>query len=391
MSQLLPILIASTGIMDSQQVDAIGGAHIHTLHLYKELVKKGLNVYLLISTKKPCPKLEQLAQSYGLAYEKIYHAGLLKNRLLFKIYLTFKLISLCKKIGPCIVQCNSKAEIWAANIAKQFTPIKIVFTRHTPQIISHRRIRGVLGALGSGHQTTAMLHAQNKKIKNSIKLIDNLPMFFNQDKFLNYQATEDRTTFFSKNFGLSIPATAPLLCMVANLYIDVNHKNHPLLLNALAQINSHRREKVHLILAGGGPAEQRLKQLATSLGIAAEVHFLGFTDQTPGILYHTDIFVLSSKEEAFGIAYLEAALMKKPLVGATNTGAENVIIIHEKTGLLFKNNDCADLVKQLELLIDDTVLRENLGKNAFKHVMATFAHEVGAQKLIAFYHKIAAL
>lgn len=391
MQQHPPILITCTGIMNANQSDSIGGAHIHTIHLYKELLDRGFKVKLLISTQNPCPKTEQLVKSHNLPYEKIYHAGLLKNRLIFKTCLIFKLIKLCKQLGPCIVQCNSKAEIWAANIAKKFTPLKIVFTRHNPQVISHRRIRGVLGALGSGQQSTDMLHAQNKKIHNSIKIIDDLPMFFNQDKFLTYQPTEDRISFFKKNFGITIPPTAPLLCMVANLYIDVHHKNHPLLLHALAQINSQRQEKVHLVLAGGGPAESRLKQLATSLGITHEVHFLGFTDQTPGILCHSDIFVLSSKEEAFGIAYLEAALMKKPLVGATKTGAENTIILHEQTGLLFKNNDCPDLVQKLERLIDDAPLRTKLGQNAYEHVKTNYSNESGLQKMLTFYNKVANL
>jgi glycosyltransferase involved in cell wall biosynthesis len=295
---------------------------------------------------------------------------------------------MCKKLGACIVQCNHKWEIWAAKIASKFVPIKIILTHHVPDIINHNKIRGITGALGSGPQTTAMLHEQNKKLNYTIKHIDNLPMFYNQDKFLNYRETEDRTIFFKNNFGVTIPENVPLLCMVANLYKNINHKNHPLLLKALAKLNQDRNPKAHVLIAGGGPTENYLKNLAKELGIANEVHFLGFTDQTPGILHHADVFVLTSKEEAFGIVYLEAALMKKPLVGATNTGAENVIITHEKTGLLFKNDNLEDLVAQLNRLIDDKELRTTLGQNAYNHVRANHSNGIGMEKMLEFYKKI---
>ena len=381
MTALPPILLVHTG-----SVDVVGGANIHTTNLYKTLLEAHVKVCLLVSA---CSKMEQLVQEYGLPYQTISQSGIRANRLMFKLFLTCKLIKICRQLGPCIVQCNLNTEVWAAKVAGYFVPIKIIYNRHSIYRVKPRRLRGVTGALGSGRQTVAMLTQQNTKIQGSIKYIDDLPMFYDQTRFLQYQPSEDRQTFYRKYFSCIIPKQSVLLCTIANLYSNIDHKNYPLLFKAVAYLCLHKGTKIHVVIVGDGPAKDTLKTITRELGIAHEVHFLDFTHKVPGILYHSDIFVLPSREEAFGIAYLEAALMKKPLVGATGTGAEGAIIIHEKTGLLFKNNDVEDLVCQLERLIENPALRMHLSQHAYAHVRAQYSNEVGLQKMLAFYQKIA--
>jgi glycosyltransferase involved in cell wall biosynthesis len=366
--------------------DVIGGANFHTIYLYKTLFAKGAKIILLVSKNS---KMEDAVKEEHLPYETIQHSGILKNKLCFKIFLIKKMLQLCNQFAINIIVCCNKTEVWSAKIVRAFIPIKIVYNRHNFDKVAHRRLRDLDGALGSGYQTVEMLNSQNKKTKNSIKHIDMLPMFFNQEKFLTYKSNEDCSTFFQKNFNIAIPKGSTLLCTVANLYANTNHKNYPLLFKAIAKINQISSNKIFVVLVGKGPAENFLKAMVKDLGLFDQIFFVGFTSQLiPGILYHSDIFVLPSKEEAFGIVYLEAALMKKPLIGATKTGAENTIIFHGITGLLFENDNVESLVMQILRLISDVPLRYQLGQNAYNYVKTNYSNEIGAEKMLNLFKKI---
>lgn len=141
------------------------------------------------------------------------------------------------------------------------------------------------------------------------------------------------------------------------------------------------------MLAGSGVQQAYLENLSIELKLDQHVHFLGFYNNIPALLHHTDIMVLSSTKEAFPIVYLETGLMKKPAIGANQSGAEHCII-HEQTGLLFENNNTESLVEKLERLIDDQMLAESLGANAYEHVMRNFHPESSLKKHVTLYDKI---
>ncbi|MES1179893.1 MAG: glycosyltransferase family 4 protein, partial [Hyphomicrobium sp.] len=84
-------------------------------------------------------------------------------------------------------------------------------------------------------------------------------------------------------------------------------------IRALAQIGGAR-----LVLAGGGPDEPRLRELARSLSIADRVHFVGILtrDEIGDMLGAVDMLVSPSVWETFGLAAVEAAMAGVPIVAA---------------------------------------------------------------------------
>jgi glycosyltransferase involved in cell wall biosynthesis len=96
------------------------------------------------------------------------------------------------------------------------------------------------------------------------------------------------------------------------------------------------------------------------------------------------VFVLSSRNEASPLVYREAGLMRKPAIGATETGAQ-AIILNEKTGLLFKNNDAQDLANQIERLLDNPEWARELGNNAYQHIIKNFLPEAIFEKYKELY------
>ena len=163
-----------------------------------------------------------------------------------------------------------------------------------------------------------------------------------------------------------------------------SYKDHPVLLKAVAELVYKRKINVQVMLAGQGPSLETIKTLAKQLNISKNIYFLGATDLIPELFYHSNIKVLASKSEAFGIVLLEAALMRCPLIGTKDTGMENVIK-HGDTGLLFKKGDAQDLADKIENLLNDTKLQKRLADNAFSFVCENFLPKVGIEKIINFY------
>ncbi len=92
-----------------------------------------------------------------------------------------------------------------------------------------------------------------------------------------------------------------------------DQKSQDLIIRALPHVRDAR-----LILAGGGPNEASLKDLARALGVADRVHFLGVVsrDDLGDLLGAADVFVFPSKWETFGLAAVEAAMAGLPIVAS---------------------------------------------------------------------------
>jgi glycosyltransferase involved in cell wall biosynthesis len=161
-----------------------------------------------------------------------------------------------------------------------------------------------------------------------------------------------------------IPASAFVLVSVARL---VQWKNHDMVLRALAKA----REKVWLFIVGDGAEDQRLKALARELGVEDRVRFVGHADPVP-YLASSDLFVLPSRIESFGLAYAEAMSMGLPCIGLRNrppavlSSAEDVIP-EGKAGF------CVDGVDELRDRIDQLACSpETLRElSDFAHHLAT--------------------
>lgn len=128
-----------------------------------------------------------------------------------------------------------------------------------------------------------------------------------------------------------------------------SEKRVDVLLNALARVN---RPDIQLALAGAGAQEQKLRQMASRLGLDGQVHFLGQVDREalPALLHSADIFVMPGDVESFSIATLEAMACARPILAA-NAAALPELVTHGKTGYLFRPGDAADLAQGITTLI----------------------------------------
>jgi glycosyltransferase involved in cell wall biosynthesis len=187
-----------------------------------------------------------------------------------------------------------------------------------------------------------------------------------------------------------IPIDAPLLLSVSRLF---RQKGQRELLRALAHV---RRELPHvwLLIVGadalevhGGSFTLELRNLAHELGVADRVVFAGERSDIPRIMAACDVFTLPSLEEPFGLVFLEAMAMQKPVV-ALGDGGTPEVVEHGRSGLLSPAQDIDALAGNILTLIKDPALRVRFGAQGRARVLEHFTAERMARNAGAAYEAI---
>ncbi|MGY5353253.1 N-acetyl-alpha-D-glucosaminyl L-malate synthase BshA [Wenyingzhuangia sp. IMCC45533] len=124
------------------------------------------------------------------------------------------------------------------------------------------------------------------------------------------------------------------------------------------------QKPVKLILVGQGPDMPEVKKLAKELGVYNKILFLGNSTEVNKILCYSDVFILPSKSESFGLAALEAMAAKTPII-STNTGGLPEVNVHGVTGFLSNVKDVNDMAKNTLKLIESKEVLETYKQNAY--------------------------
>ena len=113
-----------------------------------------------------------------------------------------------------------------------------------------------------------------------------------------------------------------------------------------------------LIMVGEGPDKEKAMDYCAKQGIADSVTFIGKSNQVFEVLCYSDLFILPSETESFGLAALEAMMMKVPVI-SSNTGGLSEVNVEGKTGFLFDVGDINGMAKKsIELLKNDDLLEQ---------------------------------
>lgn len=161
----------------------------------------------------------------------------------------------------------------------------------------------------------------------------------------------------------------------------VSLKNHALLLNAFAKVESTRH--IYLLLVGGGDLENAIRQQIHQLNLQDRVRLLGVRADIPDILNASDIFVLSSKWEGNPMSVQEAMASGLPVI-STAVGGVPELVNDGVSGLLVPSEDEEALVHAMQKLVDNPDLRQQMGDSALAHAKAHF----DIQQIVRLYEKL---
>lgn len=144
------------------------------------------------------------------------------------------------------------------------------------------------------------------------------------------------------------------------------------------------RERVpsKLLMIGDGPERQHAEELARTLRIFKDIRFLGRQDQMDEILSISDLFLLPSQNESFGLSALEAMACGVPVI-STNAGGLPEINIHDKTGYLSDVGDVLNMSQHaIHILSDDSTL------GSFKNAASLHARSFDKGRIVPVYEEL---
>lgn len=137
-----------------------------------------------------------------------------------------------------------------------------------------------------------------------------------------------------------------------------------------------------LLMVGDGPEREQAERLAKKLGIKEKILFLGKSDEVRKILCFTDLFLLPSETESFGLAALEAMAARTPVI-SSNTGGLPEVNLEGKTGYLSDVGDVDEMAKNAIYILED----ENR-LNEFKDKALAFSKNFTIKKILPQYEEL---
>ncbi|MCF1422061.1 N-acetyl-alpha-D-glucosaminyl L-malate synthase BshA [Mangrovimonas futianensis] len=147
----------------------------------------------------------------------------------------------------------------------------------------------------------------------------------------------------------------------------------------------YRIQKVipaRLMLVGEGPEKENAENLADELGIGPKVVFLGNSNEVDRILGYSDLFLLPSETESFGLAALEAMAAGVPVI-SSNSGGIPEVNKHGYSGFLSDVGDVDDMAKHAL-----TILKDQKTLDKFKHQAEMQASQFDIHKIVPQYEAI---
>lgn len=278
---------------------------------------------------------------------------------------------------------HSISAILARESIKQKRYVPVVTTLHGTDITLVGADRGYLPITRYGLQQSDGVTAVSKFLKRAtietfdFDDIEVIPNFICPN---HYRRDEDSP--LKKELA---PNGEKILCHVSNF----RPVKRPLDCIEIAAKVIEQEPNVKLIMVGDGPERSAAAHRASQLNIKDKVIFVGKRANIADYLAITDVFLLPSEEESFGLAALEAQACEAPVV-ATRVGGVPEVVTDGETGYLSDIGDVEKMSNDTLKLLGDEELERKFGAAGRAQAIARYDAETIISQYIAFYEKIIA-
>ena len=143
-----------------------------------------------------------------------------------------------------------------------------------------------------------------------------------------------------------------------------------------------------LLMIGDGPERQKLEQLCRELDLCHEIRFLGKQDAIEELLAVSDLFIIPSESESFGLAALEAMACEVPII-SSNVGGLSEVNIHGETGFLSNVGDVEEMAANAIKILQNEDILQKFRANALERARQFDLHNILPQ-YEAFYQEVLA-
>jgi len=353
----------------------IGGVGVHIHSLSKELVKNGEEVFVITYPHKDIKYLKNkdYMDNRGIKVIGTYGVNIGGLRSLFYTFFgTIQLIKTVKKYDIDIIHGHYLYPAGLiAVLAGIFTKKKVYVTSHGSDIFclypQHKFMRPVIKfVLKRADVVLAVSEALKEEIlkidvpniENKVKLnwnTVNIDEFKPQDT-LNQDEKESLKALKKE---LDISENKPIIIFVGNI---IKRKNVATILDAKKQLKSD----CTLLVVGDGPLLNSLKEKVEDEKID-NVIFTGARSDVANLIRISDLLILPSYSESFGLVLIESLACGKPVIGSNVGGIKEIIT--KDVGLLVEPSDYNGLANAIDLILDNDDLREKFKSNARNRAM----------------------
>jgi glycosyltransferase involved in cell wall biosynthesis len=353
--------------------DSLGGAQVHVLDLAEALVGKGHEVTVFLGGNGP---VANELERRGVPYRSIRHLA----RPLNPVADVLAGIEICQALRttrPHLVAAHTAKAGMLARWAAAACGVPTVFTPHGWAIadrISARRGRlfALLERLGG---------CISARIINVCEYERGLAMHHQIAPEAKLAVIHNGIPDVTSNL-MALPSSAPPRLITVARFEEP--KDYRTLLTALSQLTDLPWT---INLVGDGPLLRLAQRLAADLGLSGRVHFLGTRSDVPRLLADAQLFVLSTRSEAFPYTVLEAMRAGLPVV-SSDVGGIREAVADGVTGMLVPPRDPAALRDRLRQLILDPALRGSLGSASRRVFLEQFTLNKMVDKTIQVYREV---
>ncbi|MBT2642027.1 N-acetyl-alpha-D-glucosaminyl L-malate synthase BshA [Bacillus sp. ISL-41] len=138
-----------------------------------------------------------------------------------------------------------------------------------------------------------------------------------------------------------------------------------------------------LLLVGDGPEMKTVCNLASELGIRDKVLLLGKQERVEELYSLSDLMLLLSEKESFGLVALEAMACGVPCIG-TNVGGIPEVIVDGKTGYICEMGNIEEITSKAVDILSNTELQKQFAKNSIERAEMSFS----AEQIVSEYERI---
>jgi len=165
----------------------------------------------------------------------------------------------------------------------------------------------------------------------------------------------------------------------------IRRKGIDQLLAALARIQD---KSIKLLVVGTGSQENHLKNLCKDLHLNNAVEFYGYCprERLPQLYDKSDVFILPSLAESFGMVFVEAMASSLPIIAAKTGGV--VDLVKKENGILVQPGNIEEIKKAIVTMKNSYDMRVTMGKANRKRVIEHYSWKSVTQKYLEIYQTL---
>ena len=137
-------------------------------------------------------------------------------------------------------------------------------------------------------------------------------------------------------------------------------KNYPNLISAIDILKNKNKINCQVIIAGEGPERNTIEALIHQKKLTNEITFLGYISNPLSLIEESDLLVLSSNSEGFGLVIVEALSLGKTVVSTDCPSGPAEIIGDDEFGYLCRVDNPSDLAEKIEYAKENNIDPEKL-------------------------------